>query len=319
MIVDVHTRIWETPQQLGPAAAAYFLRRTDPINPLDASPLAHEQAMQPIRFAVIHGLVSRLAGASLDGRKVAEYVKLQPSRNLGSASIDPMSPGYLEQIDQARQLNVMGLTISPGFQGFHPAHTKAMRLYEKAQDARLAVFVHPFSQLAPAANLGFDQPQLFDEVAAAFPNLRLIIAQAGYPWVEPLLVLLQKHQLVYADLSHLILRPWLLYNTLVSAYQLGVMDRLLLASGFPATTPQKAITTLYSINSFAQGHNLPAVPREQLRMIVEQNAARCLGLPEDAAGGPNSGLNYDIHVEQDSIVPPPTTFPPFSSSSSRRG
>ena len=45
--------------------------------------------------------------------------------------------------------------------------------------------------------------------------------------------------------------------------------------------PAKAIETLYSLNGFAQGTQMPSVPRAQLRSIVERDALSCLGI--DAA------------------------------------
>jgi predicted TIM-barrel fold metal-dependent hydrolase len=111
-----------------------------------------------------------------------------------------------------------------------------------------------------------------------FPKLRLIIAQLGQPWIEETICLLGKHANVFADVSGLLSRPWQAYNALVSAYQYQVIDKLLFGSNFPYNNAEQCIEALYSINQFAQGTNLPLVPRESLRGIVEREALGLLGL-----------------------------------------
>jgi predicted TIM-barrel fold metal-dependent hydrolase len=83
---------------------------------------------------------------------------------------------------------------------------------------------------------------------------------------------------VFADVSGLLRRPWQAYNALVSAYQYQVIDKLLFGSDFPYTSATECIESLYSINQVAQGTNLPVVPRESLRGIVERDTLNLLGL-----------------------------------------
>jgi predicted TIM-barrel fold metal-dependent hydrolase len=124
----------------------------------------------------------------------------------------------------------------------------------------------------------YARPYLFDEVARSFPKLKIILAHCGHPWIDETLTLVGKHAGVYAELSNVISRSWQLYNVLLMAHQVGVIDRLLFGSDFPYFTPQEAIETMYSLNRFTQGTNLPSVPREKLRAIVERDALDALGL-----------------------------------------
>jgi predicted TIM-barrel fold metal-dependent hydrolase len=90
--------------------------------------------------------------------------------------------------------------------------------------------------------------------------------------------MLGKHQNVFADISGLLTRSWQAYNTLVNAYQYGVIEKLLFGSDFPYTTASDTIEALYSLNQMIQGTALPAVPREQLRGIVERDTVGLLGI-----------------------------------------
>ena len=46
----------------------------------------------------------------------------------------------------------------------------------------------------------------------------------------------------------------------------------------PYTSATECIEALYSLNQMAQGTNMPVVPREALRGIVERDALGLLGL-----------------------------------------
>jgi len=174
-----------------------------------------------------------------------------------------------------------------------------MTLYERCQQNGMPVFIHPDTHLGPTTRLEFAQPYLFDEVAREFPGLPLVFAQVGHPWADQTLTLIGKHPRVYADLSDLICRPWQLYNVLLLAYQQNVCDHLLLGSDFPFRTAEQAIITIYSVNSLTHGTNLPTVPREQLRLIVERDALTCLGLklPPGAVAEPAS-RRTEAHDEE---------------------
>ena len=79
-------------------------------------------------------------------------------------------------------------------------------------------------------------------------------------------------------MSGLLSRPWHAYNALVAAYESQVIEKLLFGSDFPYTSITECIEALYSINQIAQGTNLPVVPRESLRGIVERDSLGLLGL-----------------------------------------
>jgi predicted TIM-barrel fold metal-dependent hydrolase len=90
--------------------------------------------------------------------------------------------------------------------------------------------------------------------------------------------MLGKHANVFADVSGLLGRQWQAYTALVSANQYGVIEKLLFGSDFPFTSATDCIEALYSLNQVAKGTNLPVVPRESLRGIVERDTISLLGL-----------------------------------------
>ncbi|HEX8914074.1 MAG TPA: amidohydrolase family protein [Humisphaera sp.] len=295
MIVDCHTHIWESPDQLGQldlgsTAKPARKRAGRPVVQPNAGkgvwrsipaadPDHHWAETATVDKSIVLGFKSRYLQADVPNRFVAEYVKRYPQKLIGFAGIDPTDEGAVEEVHAVRdELKLRGITVSPANQDFHPSDSRAMDVYAECERLGMPVLFHPSGMFTERSKLEYGRPYLLDEVARAFPKLRMIVAQIGQPWVEETIVMLGKHQHVLADVSGLLARPWQAYNALVSAHQAGVIDKLLFGSDFPYTSATECIEALYSINQMAQGTNLPVVPREMLRGIVERDALSLLGI-----------------------------------------
>ena len=291
MIVDCHTHIWQSPEQLGQLdlgdVSLPNRQRSARISPLRpswrtipaADPDHHWAQSTAVDRSIVLGFKSRYLRAEIPNRFVADYVARFPQKLIGFAGIDPTEPTALEEIRIAKNdLQLRGITISPAIQDFHPADTRAMKIYAEAERLAMPILVHSIGQATEQSKLEFARPYLLDEVARNFPKLPIIIAQLGQPWLDETICLLGKHTNVFADVSGMLSRPWQAYSALVSAHQNQVIDKLLFGSDFPYTSATECIEALYSINQLAQGTNLPVVPREALRGIVERDALSLLGL-----------------------------------------
>lgn len=291
MIVDTHTHVWHSPEQWGAQIGALLRRRyAAPTDALDASAAAHAQTMSAVGCALVLGFRSKRLGAELPVSLVQTCVAAggalggAPDRLIGFAGVDPMEDGYLDALDALHSQKMRGVVISPCEQGFHPSHTRAMRLYEKCQSMGLPVVVHQGEDFVRDSMLEYAQPMLLDAVACDFPALKLLVTHCGHPFTDQALALLSKHNNVYAELSGLTARPRQLLGVLTLAHQLDVTEKLLFGSDFPRQTPQRAIATIYSLNQLTQGAAMPTVPREKLRAIVERDALAALGLRRESAG-----------------------------------
>ncbi|MBI1371305.1 MAG: amidohydrolase family protein [Phycisphaera sp.] len=283
MIVDTHTHIWQSPDQLGPQLSARLRQRfAGPTRRADASQQDHAAAMEPADACLVLGLRSRLLGVDIPTSLISGYIATKPSKLIGFAGIDPMDPACLDQIAALPGQRISGVVISPCDQGFHPMHTSALLVYDRCQAMGLPIVVHMGADLARDAVMQYAQPYLLDEVARAFPQLKLLLTQCGHPWVDQTIALVAKHRNVYTELANVVTRPWQLYQVLLQAHQMDVTDRVLFGSDFPYCLPDQAIEAIYSINRFAQGSAMPSVPREKLQAIVERDALTCLGLKRGA-------------------------------------
>ncbi len=212
--------------------------------------------------------------------ELAEYVARHSRKMVGFAFVDPVHDrGVTRDLaGVTEKLGLRGLALYCCRCGFHPADSRAMQLYEAAQQMALPVFFHNAGPVGADAVLAYAQPMLLDEVAQQLPDLKIIIGNMGAPFVEQTFAMVAKHPNVYGDLT---IRPgnvWQTYNTVICAYEHGIMDKLLFGSGFPFATASQCIETLLGFNKLLADTNLPTVPRGSIRAIIERDTLEVLGL-----------------------------------------
>src|SRR5438477_3784466 len=193
-IVDCHTHIWQSPDQLGQvdlgeqshpvrkgaprAFQSYSKLRSVPA----ADPDYHWSQSATVDKSIVLGFKSRYLRAEIPNRFVADYVSKYPQKLIGFAGIDPTEPGSHTEVSIAKEdLRLRGITLSPANQDFHPTDTRAMRVYAEAERLAMPILIHPSGQFTEESKLEFGRPYLLDEVARTFPGLRLVIAQLGQP------------------------------------------------------------------------------------------------------------------------------------------
>ena len=160
-------------------------------------------------------------------KDLSQYVARYENKMVGFAFINPLTEGRSVRNlkSSTEKLGLKGIVLYCSHSAFHPADTRAMQLYESAQELYMPVFFHN-TPVGTGGFLEYARPFLLDEVARAFPDLKIIVGGMGFPFYEQTLCLLAKHQNVYADLSVRPGKAWQVYNIVVSAYEQGVMDKL---------------------------------------------------------------------------------------------
>lgn len=213
--------------------------------------------------------------------QLSEYVAKYSDKMLGFAFVNPLTDNLSTRALKSvtEKFGLKGIVLYCSQTGFHPAHSRAMQLYESAQELTLPVFFHN-SPIGPDDFLEYARPLLLDEIARKFPTLKIIIANMGRPFVEQTLCLLEKHPNVFGDLSVIPGRIWEVYNLVVAAHELAVLDKLLFGSAFPAARAQQCIEMLLGFNRLFGTANLPTVPRENIQRIIERDTLKLLGIEQ---------------------------------------
>ena len=209
---------------------------------------------------------------------VAEY----PGRAVGFASVHPRDPGAADELEEAIVRHGMrGLKLSPTYQAIDPRGPECWRLYEIALAHEVPVMFHCGG--AYTGSLEFADPCLLDKVAIAFPDLKLIVAHFGQPYMEQTAILMRKNENVFADLSARFHRPWQLYNGVMIAIEYRVAGRLLFGSDFPVSTPAEAIRRFRAINDWGAGATMPRIPERLIEEIMYERPLSMVGIEPAAA------------------------------------
>lgn len=239
----------------------------------------HWAAMAGVEKAIVLAFAARRVGYTVPNDYVAGYVRQHPEKLIGFASVDPNDLDAPDQLEYAvTELGLRGLKLGPIYQHFDPLGEEAFRVYKVAERLGLPVMWHQGTTFVRDAPLLFARPAMLDEVARQFPDLRVVIAHLGHPWIEEAMATIRKHPHLYADISALETRPWQYYNGLVAAVEYGVAHKLLLGTDYPFSTIQRTLDGLRSINRICEGTGLPQIPPDVIDGIIERDSLELLGL-----------------------------------------
>jgi len=302
MIVDCHSHVWDGSAKFGRSGGLGCLGRCEAEA---ATPGRHLECAEPAQVTLVLGFVSDHLEAAIPNDFIQRYVGQYPERLIGLAGVDPTRKSCLDELEQLHnEHGFRGVTVSPACQNFHPCDTRAMRLYELAEQLAMPIYVLQGGTLAPEAVLSYADPVHWDEIGRTFGSLKVVISHLGYPWVEQTLALLGKQANFYSTITGLADKPAQAYRALTLAHEYGVIDKLLFASGFPCHSVKTAAEALYNLNKITLDSVLPAVPREQLRSIVERDSLSLLGLKrasgiaEVPAGATTAGAKKTLARQQ---------------------
>ncbi len=278
--IDVHThaeRSTRQPQdpvtgEVLAAAAKYF--GGEPPQPTAQEVADHyrERSMLAVIFTVDDE--AGMGRHRIDNDEVLEAAAANPDVLIPFASIDPHK-GKLG-VREARRLieaGVRGFKFHPNTQAFWPNDRAHYPLYEVIAQAGLIALFHTGQTGIGAGmpggggvRLKYSNPMCVDDVAADFPELKIILAHPSFPWQEEALAVATHKPNVYIDLSGW--SPKYFPEILVRYTNTLLRHKVLFGSDYPLLTPDRWL------RDFAE---LPI--RDEVRpLVLRDNAAALLGL-----------------------------------------
>ena len=178
---------------------------------------------------------------------ISEIVTSYPGRFIGFAAIDPwQEKKSVEELERAvKDLSLKGLKLHPVQQAFYPNDEKFYPLYEKAMDLNIPVLFHSGMAASGSGMAGGGGMKLkysapipgMDDVAADFPNLTVIMAHPGWPWIEEQIAVALHKPNVYLDLSGWL--PRYIPKQLIDEANTRLQDKVLFGSYYPFITPDR--------------------------------------------------------------------------------
>jgi predicted TIM-barrel fold metal-dependent hydrolase len=279
--IDVHThpQTEEFLEAMGPRReqmAQHFKRERRPISLAAQADLYRERDMMAVILNSDSETTSGVPGASNDliGKAQAEH----PDAFIGFCGIDPWKgQAAVAEIRRCREeYGVYGVgELNPARQRFRPNDRHFYPIWETCAELGLVVLFHggfPGAGAGTPGGMGYKLdlarpvPYL-DDVAADFPELKIIAAHPGWPWHLEALAMCWHKSNVYLDLSGW--SPKYLPPDVVHYANSLLQDRVLFGTDWPALDIDRSLAEFEALDL------KPGVRRK----ILRNNAMNLFGLP----------------------------------------
>lgn len=289
MIIDVHSHV-PTHEKAAPdsEAKSKAVYRPDKVVKSVFSWQDYMAAMEPVSRVVVFGIKHLHAGEHTAfhygegdiNEFTARFVRAYPEKLIGFMSVHPDAPNVVEEMERCKHdLGLKGIKLGPNYQQFDPTGPHAFKVFEAAQRMGLPVLFHQGTSPDQMAPLRFAHPLLIDQVAMAFPELRIVMAHMAHPWQIDTICVIRKHPNVYADISALFYRPWSMYQALIAATEWDVLHKLFFGTDYPVASPRETIDGTLAVNKVIEGTALPSVSEEAIQKIIyRENTLELLGI-----------------------------------------
>lgn len=283
MIIDIHRHMWSAGERHRAAYANLPGREQQPPTNFDWEETTQgiveemENAGVDRSVLLVADFTARLGDPPFsieqENSFVAEAQKRYPDKVISFYGIDPRRPGAADSFQRAiSEWGVQGIKIHPSV-GFFPHDPVCYPFYELCAVHDLPVLFHVGPASHPWLYSRFCHPLEFDQVAADFPNVTMIMGHAGHEWWADCLALARGHLNMVLDLS---------------GWQLKLRDR-----------PEEALHAIdrmrnfVGINRLLWGNDFPG-PRD--RISLRQCREVFVNLPSLAAKHGYSFSDADVQA-----------------------
>jgi predicted TIM-barrel fold metal-dependent hydrolase len=283
MVIDIHTHLTGIVDFMSrdselPRAVSGVFGYGDPAQPMSTFMAALDEAgidravVLPIDCTTAHGC--RVFSNDL----IAEIVQAQP-RLIGFASVDPNLSDAPEALERAVvDHGLCGLKLDPALQLFDIDDRElAFPVYGRCSELGIPLLIHCGLSWAPLGRSSRAQPLRLEAVVHEFPDLKVIIAHAGWPWVADALMLALKYPNVYLDTAVIYsgtpadsVRHVLADEIGLDVVRRSLHSKILYGSNAPRIRPKRGVAAVRALG-------LDPVLEGK---ILHDNAAALLGLEE---------------------------------------
>lgn len=231
-MVEVAGALAQGDDEIIPGGIAVYshLRKTLPL--LDKGVLLSQMDEAGVETSVLYSVLAPIVFSS--NEYVSRLCHEHPDRLIGFGCVNPLAEGAAKELERiVTDLGLRGLKLHPPLQNFYPNDERTFDVYAKCVELNLPVVFHvgttPFG-----AKCRLDQadPLLIDEVACAFPELRIMLTHLGTLWHNEAFMVVEKHPNVYIDTAaYLYEIPQLMTRDLVN--RLGA-EKFIFGTDYPS-------------------------------------------------------------------------------------
>jgi predicted TIM-barrel fold metal-dependent hydrolase len=254
------------------AAARYFGGSPPQPTAAELADYYRERSMLAVIFTVDDE--AGMGRHRLGNREVLAAARANPDVLIPFGSVDPHKGKLgVREVEELIAAGVRGFKFHPNTQAFSPNDREHYRLYEPIAEAGLICLFHSGTTGIGAGmpggggvRLKYSNPMLVDDVAADFPELKIILAHPSFPWQDEALAIAVHKPNVYIDLSGW--SPKYFPENLIRYTNSQLRHKMLFGSDYPLITPDRWL---------ADFEKLP-IKDEVRPLVLKENAAHLLGL-----------------------------------------
>ena len=190
----------------------------------------------------------------------------------------------LRELERAvREKGCRGWKVYPPH-GFYPDDKEFDPYYELCTDLNIPILIH--QGITPRFNyVKYGRPVFVDRVAVDFPDLKIILAHVGFPWIDETLTVAYKNPNVFVDISgwqvYAATVPLKVYQMLGDAKFMSVFpNRMLFGSDYPFF---EDVMPLKAWVEFCKGLKMPTemtdkgylqISEDEIEKVMWKNTAR---------------------------------------------
>lgn len=251
-----------------------FCQRTpflsQPVVSMDEA-LAEIRAAGMVRAVVTGRDIESTYRSPSTNPSVRACVQAAPDLFAGFYGFDPMKgmkavAGLREAVASG---DFCGASIDPAMAHLPLDHPRFYMLYTTCCDLDIPITVTTgLSPYMPDVVMDDCHPRHLDRVATDFPDLKLVVSHAGYPWVSETKAVAMRHDHVCLDFSAVEGMPGVREALLTALTHPMLKDKILFSSASPFNSLSNAL-------AFCRSLNLDEATMDRL---MYANAAAVLGL-----------------------------------------
>lgn len=173
-------------------------------------------------------------------RTVAEF----PDKFVGFGAVDPRRPDPVAHVRSAvEELGLRGICLDAFALGTNASDERFHRIYEECQRLDVPIVITVGALPGIPVPMEASHPRYIDNIARQFPDLRILVSHAGWPFTQEILGVAFRHDNVWLENSFYHFAPGV-ESAMVQALNDWTPDRILFASAFPSVPLKGTIDAL---------------------------------------------------------------------------
>lgn len=196
MIIDAHTHIgkWQTTSSFEQVLGQ----------------LSNQMKEAGVDKSLIIAWIKNDENFNVSTNKLIELIEGKNNfRAIGSVDLENYGPADTDRLEGwLKEKKIVGIKFYLGYQHVYPYEERCRPIYELCLKYNVPAVFHTGDTLAGGVSnpkLKYSHPIHVDEVAVDFPNLKIVVAHLGNPWLIDCAEILYKNKNVYADISGLVI------------------------------------------------------------------------------------------------------------------